>query len=248
MEKGHNRVTDLVLKLISEEDQLQIDEYLLNIQQEPVEDILDVNLFNNYVKRFFKDLSPDDLITLRYYTGYDYKNINSFLRRIWNYEDNGKYSEELGEKYLNISLEISSLIKRFPSPDFNFYTYRGVNLDAFSSYDINSLEELTNMTNKYMYEQGFTSTSLKEESSYFKTQDCNIEIRYLIPKDSKDGISLINDELSYSTNQNEYLLDKGSLSKIIQVEVDKENNKAYLYAILIPKRLYDYEKEPKKTL
>lgn len=246
--KGHNKVTDLVLKIISEEDKLNIEEYLNEIIKEPIEDILDVNLFNNYIKKFSEGLSNDDLITLRHYTGYDYKNINNYLRRTWNYEDNGKYSEEIGEKYTNISLEISDLIKRFPSPDFNFYTYRGVNLNAFKQYNINSLEELVNMNNKYMYEQGFTSTSLKEDSSYFKEKDCDIEIRYLIPKDSRDGISLINDNLSYSTNQNEYLLDKGSLSKITQVEIDKENNKAYLNAILIPKHLYDYEKKGVKSL
>ncbi len=245
--RGHNRVTDLVLKLISEEDKENIENFLKEIKYEPVEDILDVNLFNNYISKFSEDLTNDDLITLRHYTGYDYKNINNYLRRIWNYEDNGKYSESVGEKYLNISLEISDLIKRFPSPDFNFYTYRGVNLNAFKPYNITNIEELTYMKNKYMYEQGFTSTSLKEETSYFREKDCDIEIRYLIPKDSHDGISLINDNLSYSTNQNEYLLDKGTLSKILEVEIDKKNNKAYLYSVLIPKRLYDYVKEKKKT-
>lgn len=247
MEKGYSKITNTVLKLISEEDKNKIDNYLEEIIKEPVEDILDVNLFSNYINHFSKDLSNDDLITLRHYTGYDYKNINNYLRRIWNYEDNGEYSEEVGEKYTNISLEISDLIKRFPSPDFNFYVYRGVNLNAFKQYNINSLDELSNMTNKYMYELGFTSTSLKEESSYFKEKNCDIEIRYLIPKDSKDGISLINDNLSYSTNQNEYLLDKGTLSKIIQVEVDENNNKAYLYSVLIPKYLYDYEKKDVKN-
>ena len=84
-----------------------------------------------------------------------------------------------------------------------------------------------------MYEQGFTSTSLKEESSYFKTQGCNIEIRYLIPKDSKDGISLINDELSYSTNQNEYLLDKGSLSKIVLPSAKLHAPLLYIHLIFL---------------
>ncbi len=172
--KGHNKVTDLVLKLISEEDKENIENFLKEIKYEPVEDILDVNLFNNYISKFSEDLTNDDLITLRHYTGYDYKNINNYLRRIWNYEDNGKYSESVGEKYLNISLEISDLIKRFPSPDFNFYTYRGVNLNAFKPYNITNIEELTYMKNKYMYEQGFTSTSLKEETSYFREKDCDI--------------------------------------------------------------------------
>ncbi len=248
MEKGTDRITQMVLRLISEEDRERIDTFLKEIKEEPVEDILDVALFNDYINRFSQDLTTDDLITLRHYTGYDYKNINNYLRRIWNYEENGKYTEEVGEKYLNISLEISDLIKKFPSPDFNFYTYRGVTIDAFKQYGIETLEDLVYLKNNFMYELGFTSTSLKEETSYFTTKGYNIEIIYLIPKESHDGISLLNNELSYSTNQNEYLLDKGSLIKIENVEIDKENNKAYLYAILVPKKIYDYEKEPKKTM
>ncbi len=41
---------------------------------------------------------------------------------------------------------------------------------------------------------------------------CNIEIEYLIPEESNDGITLINDDLSYPKVQSEYLINKSSLS------------------------------------
>lgn len=97
-----------------------------------------------------------------------------------------------------------------------------------------------------MYEEGFTSTSISSESSYFnKTLEngktYNVGIKYLIPRESKDGILLSSSDLSYSPNQNEYLLNSGSLVKVLDVSVDSERNLAELVVMLIPKRLWDLE-------
>ena len=43
--------------------------------------------------------------------------------------------------------------------------------------------------------------------------------------------------MSYSTNQNEFLLNKASLSKVVDVKI--ENNKAILTVVLVPKKVYD---------
>ena len=46
----------------------------------------------------------------------------------------------------------------------------------------------------------------------------------------------------------EYVINSGSLTKIAEVIVDKENNKALIKAILIPKQLWDrYEPEMDTT-
>ena len=47
----------------------------------------------------------------------------------------------------------------------------------------------------------------------------------------------LDDNMSYSTAQNEFLLNKGSLSKVVDVKVD--NNTAILTVVLVPKKVYD---------
>ena len=102
------------------------------------------------------------------------------------------------------------------------------------------------MINSYYIEDGFTSTSLLRDSSFFNRElewhePCNIEIQYFIPEECNDGIPLINNDLSYSKNQNEFLLNKNSVSKIFDCKIDKENNVAYLKAVFIPERIWNKE-------
>ena len=103
---------------------------------------------------------------------------------------------------------------------------------------------LKNLENKYYYESGFTSTSLVRDKSFFNREleyheFCNIEIEYLIPGESNDGIPLINDDLSYSKVQSEYLINKGSLSKIIDVKVKPDGKLAHMKAVLIPEKMWN---------
>jgi hypothetical protein len=39
--------------------------------------------------------------------------------------------------------------------------------------------------------------------------------------------------------QNEFLLNNGSLSKVIDVKIDENNNTAVLLVVLVPKKIYD---------
>ena len=74
-----------------------------------------------------------------------------------------------------------------------------------------------------------------------------IEIEYLIPENSCDGIPLINDDFSYSKSQNEYIINQFSLFKVIDILQDKENNTAHIKMMLIPKNIWDKEIELKNN-
>ena len=99
---------------------------------------------------------------------------------------------------------------------------------------------------KYLYEEGFTSTSLIAEKSFCYTEvytltgKPNIQIEYLIPAGSDDGVALLDEALSYSPNQEEFLIKNSSLFKVLDVKVDSTNNVAFLQVMLIPERIWDY--------
>lgn len=100
------------------------------------------------------------------------------------------------------------------------------------------------MKDKFIYEEGFTSTSILKDTSYFGKsletgKNYNVEIKYLISSDSQDGALLMNSNFSYSPNQNEFLINVGSLAKVIDVNVDYENSTASLTVVLVPKKLWN---------
>ena len=143
---------------------------------------------------------------------------------------------------------MSKISSELPS---NIKVYRGVTLDSFKSYGVNSISDLKSMVGQFFYERGFTSTSLIRESSAFSSNlDCwkgrNIEIEYLIPSEFSDGLPLITKDLCYTDIEHEYLISTGSLCKIVDVIID--GDKAYLTAVLIPKKVWDktYESGYKK--
>ena len=112
--------------------------------------------------------------------------------------------------------------------------------------------ELENLRGKFLYEQGFTSASIIENSSYFNRnfndgKKYNIEVRYLISSECEDGLLLVNKDTSHYSDENEYLIDKGSLSKVIDVKIDKERDIAIITVVLIPKKIYDREYCQDKT-
>ena len=114
------------------------------------------------------------------------------------------------------------------------------------------------MEGKYFYDSGFTSTSLVRKSSLYNTEAFqigkrNIEIEYLIPEECRDGALLLDEFTSHYKAENEYIINSGSLIRILSVDIDKENNTAFLRAILVPKKVWDpravqyLEEESKKT-
>ncbi len=246
MIQGESRITNMVLKILGEEIQNNINDYVYDVcsrdfvVMNSIEQVKEI--FGTSTDKFLNNLSEEELLNLRSYTGYNFKNINAVLRNNWNYEVNGALTSDKFNTYKELSDSVSNLLDRFSSPSINFMSFRGTTLDSFSNYGITNISELETLKDKYIYEQGFTSTSILEQSSYFnKTLDdgryCNIGIKYLIPAENSDGALLIDDNMSYSTNQNEFLLNKGSLSKVVDVKVD--NNTAILTVVLIPKKIYD---------
>ena len=248
MEKGKSRDTCLISKYLDKDTKDEIDllvtEASLKDNQTPdfEEDIID----------FFKETTHIDIEDIRRYTGYDYKSINAVLRDNWTYEENGIKTEKKTTELRKLSERISSLIEKFSSTKSQFKTYRGTTIREFKKYGINTLEDLLSLTNQYLYDTGFTSTSLQEDTSYFKKtvheEYCNIEIIYIIPENSNDGIPLLNDQLSYSKNLNEYLLNRCTLSKVLGVKI--EGNTAVITTVLIPKHIWDKKQHietPKKS-
>lgn len=248
MEKGKSRDTCLISKYLDKDTKDEIDllvtEASLKDNQTPdfEEDIID----------FFKETTHIDIEDIRRYTGYDYKSINAVLRDNWTYEENGIKTEKKTTELRKLSERISSLIEKFSSTKSQFKTYRGTTIREFKKYGINTLEDLLSLTNQYLYDTGFTSTSLQEDTSYFKKtiheEYCNIEIIYIIPENSNDGIPLLKDQLSYSKNLNEYLLNRCTLSKVLGVKI--EGNTAVITTVLIPKHIWDKKQHietPKKS-
>lgn len=246
MQQGESRITNMVLKMLGEETKNNINNYVNEVCSrnftimQNIDQVKDT--FSTSSENFLNDLTEDELLNLRSYTGYHFWNINAILRNNWNYEVNGALTSEKINTYTELSNSVSNILDRFHSPSINFMTFRGTTIDSFSNYGITDISELITLKDKYIYEQGFTSTSILQDSSYFnKTLDdgrfCNVGIRYLIPAENSDGALLINDDMSYSTNQNEFLLNKGSLSKVVDVKI--ENNIAVLTVVLVPKKVYD---------
>lgn len=197
-----------------------------------------------YLSDFYSNVSFEEIDKVRYYTGIAYKDINSILRGNWNYETNGMLTEEKRKKNVELANDLSRIISNTTNIPANIKTYRGVGLYSFKDYGINSIEELSQLKGQYYFDSGFASTSLIRERSFFDRlleyhDDCNIEIEYLIPEESNDGIPLLTDELSYSKVQSEYLINKENLSKIVDVKISLDGTKAYLKAILVPQKIWN---------
>ncbi len=183
---------------------------------------------------------------LRRYTGIEHKAINSVLRGYWNYDELGRKTPEKEAEVRESADRISEIIKKTPKLHSHLKTYRGTNLDNFRGYGVENLEDLKNLDGQFFFEPGFTSTSLSREDSFFDREfedtyrkKADIEIEYLIPSGSQDGVALVDDQLSYSKNQKEYLIDKGSLCRIMEVETSGETAKIVM--TLIPKEFSNNE-------
>lgn len=245
-------MTDMVLKYIDNETKYELEKFIEEVKNQNFMKIDSQeslqNIFNDNISEFLNLVTQDELLDLRSYTGYNFKNINAILRNNWTYEENGLLDNETKKRFFNLSNKISTILNKFPPLPYNFTTYRGTTLDSFSKYGITTISDLENMKEKYMFEEGFTSTSIIENTCYFnKTLDTgknyNIEIKYLISTEYDEGALLLNNDMSYSINQNEYLINKGSLSKVVDVEINEELNQAILTVVLIPRKKWDLVKE-----
>ena len=248
MEKGTSFETKYLEKHLSEEAKLEI-EMILNefknyeyINPNFTEEIVTSN--NNF--------SQNELMSIRNYTGYNFKRINAILRNNWNYHEHGKRDKNVIDNLIEDISTIDKIFSKSPPAKKTFITYRGTDINGFKKYNIMSINDLEFIKGKYLYEAGYTSTSLSEETSYFgKTimdKFMNIEIKYIIIPNSQDGIPLITDDLSYSKDQQEYLINRSSLSKVVDVKINNET--AIITAVLIPKKVWNKQdnKETGKRL
>lgn len=247
-DKGTNWFTRYILKCLGKEKCEELEYFTSDI---PNQDFLEFisedqvyDILNDIVRDYIENLTVSELADLRFYTGYDFRNINNTMRGKWNYEENGLLTNEKKDKFKQLGESIYEVIKKFPPININMKAYRGVSIRAFFDYNIHSLEDLKSMEGQYIYESGFSSTSLLRSYSFFEKELgwgdwCNIEIEYYIPGSCQDGAVLLSDVLSYSKGQIEYVINSGSLTKITNVDVDTEHNRAFLKAVLIPRRLWD---------
>lgn len=252
MEIGHSKITDTILKFIGNDTKYEIDQFVEKVKNQNFIEIDSQealqNIFKYNISDFLNLVTHDELLDLRSYTGYNFKNINALLRNNWTYEENGLLNIETKKRFFDLSNKISTILNKFPPLSYNFTTYRGTTLDSFSKYGITTISDLKSMKGNYMFEEGFTSTSAIEDSCYFnKTLDTgkkyNVKIKYLITPEYDEGALLLNNDMSYSINQNEYLINKGSLSKVVDVEINEELNQAILTVVLVPRKKWDLFKE-----
>lgn len=248
MEKGMSEITRYLFRYLEKGKEEELDiyvndvlnrEYLSLDSDEQVREV-----FGEMAAEFTYGLTHQEALSLRSYTGFSHKEINAIMRNKWTYEQHGLLTEEKRNDYSRIGQEVEKIIFKFPPLERNIKTYRGVTLAQFRDYGIHSLEDLTAMQGKYFYDSGFSSTSLVRKSSLYNTEAFqigkrNIEIEYLIPEECHDGALLLDDYTSHYKAENEYLINSSSLIRIISVEIDKENNTAYLKAILVPKKIWD---------
>ena len=189
-----------------------------------------------------------DAAKIRGYSGFsEFQLVNQVARGIWNPDILGPKTEKLMARAKELTTDIQDTLERAPSLGEDTAVFRDTNLDGFRDYGIHSLDELTKLQNQFYIDRGFLSTSMTRDESFFQKgfddtyrKPCNIQIRYQVPKEFHKGIALINKELSYSPQQNEYLMDKSLLSYISDVQIDSENDCAYLTATVIPTELYDH--------
>jgi hypothetical protein len=250
MRKYESRITNMLLNMLDSNVKFEIDdyvEYICNMDFVNINSVNDIyNIFGDSIINFISNLTEDEKLILRSWTGYNFKNVNAILRGNWNYEINGRLTDENSFKYRKLASLISNIIDKYSLPKVNFISYRGVSLDAFSEYGITDINELNNLTGKFMYELGFSSTSLLSETSYFNKdigdgKKYNIQLKYLISEYYDSGTLLINNDLSYSINQNEYLINKDSLLKIVDVKLKDDN--AFVTVVPIPNKIWNRESE-----
>lgn len=253
MEKGTNFNTNNVLDYIGPLKLQEIEKYIQKITKDEYMTFQSSEEIRNYLEAFSNEylekLSQEEIESIFLYTSYHFRNVNAVLRNNWNYEVNGKLTEETRKENWLMAETIRKALLKVPRLPFPIKAYRGVTVDAFKNYQINNLEELKLLQGRYLYEEGFTSTTLLREQSFFANKThwgspANIEIEYFIPQ-SDDGV-LLTSSMSASSNQQEFLVNSSSVFKVLNVDVDLEKGIAKMQVVLIPYSIWnakDYEVE-----
>jgi len=208
-------------------------------------------MFEDFLNDYLIKINEQDREAILNYAGLGFRKVNSILRGVWDYDKNGRLTDEIRNEAIELASRLRDSLLKVPPLAFNMTTYRGVGISTFYKSGITSLKELKYLEGNYFYEDGFTSTSMLRETSFFAKQpewgsNCNIEITYLIPQDSEDGLCIHSADLNYAVNQNEFLINSSTLFRVLGVQIDENSNKAYIKMMLIPQKLWnplDYEME-----
>lgn len=239
IQKGTNKYIDSFLHFIKEQDKINIEYFCLESQNRTFQKIDSSTKLSELLEN--AELSNEEADLLLNYSGFNYKHINAVLRDNWNYEDNG--SIEKKEEYKLLARRLQQTIMNHPTKlNDNVITYRGVDLNYFKQYGIESMKELKELEGKYMLDRGLVSTSVMEDRSFFEKENdlglnYNVKIEYYIPCEFRDGIYL-RGPISYTPMQEEFLINSSNLSKVNSVTIN-DNNTAVVKTTLIPKELYD---------
>ncbi len=172
------------------------------------------------------------------YSGVNFRHINSAMRDRWNYEDNGHIDRK--ERFREVGSRMSSAIDQNQASIGNTKVFRGVTLDYFRDYGIESMDELELMKGNFLCDKGFVSTSLTRDASFYKREtdlglDYRVGIEYLVPEEFGDGICISN--VAYDQDQGEYLINTANMAKVVDVRRDGDG--VILTAVLVPKKVYD---------
>ena len=126
--QGDSRTTKILLRLLGDEKIKEIDNFVGESSRTFYEIKNEVQLthfFKDSVDKFTKRLTLDDFMTIRIYTGYQFKNINAILRNHWSYQECGLLTDEIKNKYQMLAQKIECLLDKFPSLEMDVTTYRG---------------------------------------------------------------------------------------------------------------------------
>ena len=244
MLKSSNYITHLYLKELDKEKDI-LESYVSDVKNRNYTSFNEEDDLVSIFSENIENLSYDDLCNLRDYTGYKYKRVNSLLRGVTVSDEIGIIHPNESIELADLSDDISKVIEDHSSLPSDITVYRGTTIEQFWHYGVRKLEDLEMLKGEILFEPAFTSTSLLKENSFFKEKsdyhdECNVEIEYLIPEESKCGIPLVGFDMSYSSNQYEYLIDKGTASKVLDVSFDEEGY-AHIKALHIPKHVWNKE-------
>ena len=200
-----------------------------------------------YIQDTRQHLTPPQRDAIKQYTGVDpnsgFSAVNCVARRFWDFERLGPKEEREPKITKQIEL-IAGAIPLVPPAKQDYIVFRGDNLDGFKSFGVFNLQDLQKMKGQFYLDEGFHSTALLREKSFAtdKTStlwigESNIEIEIQIPKNSHDSIALLTEDLSYSPELTEVLLNRRTLCYISEVEVFGQEAKMKM--LVIPRDLYD---------
>lgn len=104
MTVGENKITKMLLNMLGNDTINIVDDYINDVCSRNfivINSLEQENkLFNDSVENFLSSLSVDDLLNLRSYTGYNFRNINEILRGNWNYNANGRFDEKKRKNFV----------------------------------------------------------------------------------------------------------------------------------------------------